>query len=77
MRGPVNLVYSINSYYGHVTVKPSTGKNFILHAPKSMDFFKFRTHRKVRNRGVLKEERTNHYLLRINLNPYPITPEQS
>lgn len=46
---------------GHVTGKPSTGKTFILHAPKSMDFFEVRTHMKVRDRGTLTEDRTIHH----------------
>lgn len=46
----------------------------IWHAPKNMDFFKFRTHMntyKVRDRGTLMEDRTNHHW-RINLNSYPL-----
>lgn len=39
--------------------------------------FNFRTCKKAKDRGALIEEKTNHCLLRINLNSYPIISEQS
>lgn len=80
MRGPVNSIYSIFLSYllwACYRSLPNAGKNFVLHAPNGMDFFKLRTYKVARDRETLTEERTNHCHLRINLHSYPIMPDQS
>lgn len=51
--------------------------SYMLHSILEHVLFNFRTCKKAKDRGALIEEKTNHCLLRINLNSYPIISEQS